>query len=153
MVKKTSYTDLTAVQIQRNGGPNRAPTTCEDLSTNAFLSGQTGDDLTEDTVREVADAVRTRLRFLFLGSSRRTLTASSRYLQTTGRGRRQWREPRPLGVRATKVNLHLRLHCWDCVACERRYLWRGSGKMAKRNWGQEGRGEKWRNLFKINKNK
>ena len=70
-LKKTSDRDLTTVQIQRNGGPNRAPTTCEDLSTNAFLSGQTGDDLTEDTVWEVGDAVQTRLLFLILGSSRR----------------------------------------------------------------------------------
>ena len=123
--------DLTTVQIQRNGGPNRAPTTCEDLSMNAFLSGQTRDDLTEDTIREVADAVRTRLRFLILGSSRCTLAASSRYLQTTGRGRRRWREPRPLGARATGVNLHLRLHCWDRAACERRYLWCGSRQSKK----------------------
>ena len=48
------------------------------MSANAFLSGQTGYDLTEDTVREVADAVRTRLLFLILGSSRCTLAASGK---------------------------------------------------------------------------
>ena len=120
--------DLTAVQIQRSGAPNRAPPTCDDLSANAFLSGQTGYDLTEDTVREVADAVGTRLLFLILGSSRRTLAASSRYRQTTRGRRRRWREPRPLGARGTGVDLHLRLHCWDRAACERRYMWRGSEK-------------------------
>ena len=52
----------------------------------ALFSGERGDDLTEYDVREVANAVRSKLLFLILEISRRTLAASSRYRQLPEEG-------------------------------------------------------------------
>ena len=75
---RTSIRDHTKFEIQGCGAPYVVPPRCEHLCVDALLYGQTRDDLAEDGVREIADAVRTRLLFLILGSSRRTLAATAK---------------------------------------------------------------------------
>ena len=61
---RTSIKDHTEVEIDWWGAPYAAPPRCEHLCAHAFLYGQTRDDLAKDGVREIADAVWTRLNLV-----------------------------------------------------------------------------------------
>jgi hypothetical protein len=51
--------EATTVKVKRSGAPDVAPSGREDLCSGAFLGGEEGDDVAEDGIREVADAVGT----------------------------------------------------------------------------------------------
>ena len=98
---RTSIKDHTKVEIEWCGAPYAAPPRCEHLCAHAFLYGQTRDDLAEDGVGKIADAVRTRLNMV-LGSIGRATAAPLNEL----RGHGYSREPRLLVARGTLLHLH-----------------------------------------------
>ena len=119
---RTSIKDHTKVEIEWCGAPYAAPPRCEHLCAHAFLYGQTRDDLAEDGVREIADAVRTRLNMV-LGSSGRATAAPLNEL----RGHGYSREPRLLVARGTLLHLHCRARAASVAALCAVDLGRGLG--------------------------
>ena len=59
--------ETTAVEVERRGAPDVAPPGREDLGAGAVLGAEEGDDLTEDGVGEVADAVDASIIFISCG--------------------------------------------------------------------------------------
>ena len=92
----TSIKDHAKVDPEWCGVPYAAPPRCEHLCVHAFLYVQTRDDLAEDGIREIADAVRTRLNMMLGSCGRATVTPLNelRWLGYSG-------EPRPLLARGT----------------------------------------------------
>jgi hypothetical protein len=96
--------EAVAVEVEGGGAPEVAPPGGEDLGAGAVLCGEEGDDVGEDGVREVADAVGGGASFIFGHSVRRFfgVTASLR------RNRRRLLQfPLP-PTRTPRLHLHRR---------------------------------------------
>jgi hypothetical protein len=68
-----------AVEVEGGGAPEVAPPGSEDLGTGAVLCGEKGDDVGEDRLREVADAVGSGGYFTFAYSVRRLSGVSASF--------------------------------------------------------------------------
>ena len=104
------WEEAAAVEVERGGAPEVAPPGREDLGAGAVLGGEEGDDLAQDSVGDLADAVLGGpFAFAFSRSGLRPLVAG---------GSASRRRPLPLlpaRTRSASARLHLhgRRSVWE----------------------------------------